>query len=686
MKRFLSITFFIIIGFTAFSQDSLNAVDLKEIVFTGQFEPQSLKQSVYQVRMINAEVINRRSATNVQSVLNTELGIRFANDLTLGISDIAMMGMSGQNVKILLDGVPLLDRGATKESLNQIDVRTIERIEIVEGPMSVVYGSDALAGVINIITKKGVDDGHKFSVNAFMQEETAGEEYSPLSGKGMHNKSISTNWLFGKWNASAGLTRNTSGGWREGREDASTEFEWHPKDQWLGSATVGFTKNKFNIWYRLNYLNEGILSKEGSFTDQATQTLMVVDREYITNRYTHQAQSAYKANEKWNFNAVISYQDYTRRTMTTSVNTKTGDRRLYVNEAGSQAESRFQSEVVRLIAVHKFSQQVSLQTGVDVNLNKGMGDRIEGTQSINDYALFASTEFAPTKRLNIRPGLRFMHNSVYEAPPVIPSVNAKLVLSEKLDLRLAYAYGFRAPALRELYFSFHDANHSIDGNKNLKAENSNSFSASLVAEAYRNGRNRVTSTLGTSYNLFQNMISLGSIDPENPNLFTYVNIYRNKTTGFTLNNNFVTKNIIGQVGLSYIANYNQLSENEDSLPSLLWTPEINGSISYYFEKPGASLSAFYKFNGPRSNYTTAVVDNEEVVRLGKIGSYHWTDVTASKKITKLLELNAGVKNIFNVTQVNNTVITGGSAHSSGGPMPVGYGRSYFLSLNFEFVK
>ena len=71
------------------------------------------------------------------------------------ISNVEMMGMSGRNMKILLDGVPLVDRSDLKEGLNQIDINTVERIEIVEGPMSVVYGTDALAGVINIITKKG---------------------------------------------------------------------------------------------------------------------------------------------------------------------------------------------------------------------------------------------------------------------------------------------------------------------------------------------------------------------------------------------------------------------------------------------------------------------------------------------------------------------------------------------------
>jgi len=127
---------------------------LNEVIVTGQYEPQSLKKSVYNVRVIDSERIRLRAAVNVMGVLNNELGFRFSNDLTLGTTDVQLMGMSGRNVKILLDGLPMVDRGDTRESLNQIDINSIERIEIVEGPMSVSYGSDALAGVVNIITKK----------------------------------------------------------------------------------------------------------------------------------------------------------------------------------------------------------------------------------------------------------------------------------------------------------------------------------------------------------------------------------------------------------------------------------------------------------------------------------------------------------------------------------------------------
>jgi len=88
-----------------------------------------------------------------------------------------MLGLSGQYVKVLIDGVPLEGRSGTANAvdLSQINVLSIDRIEIVEGPMSVNYGADALGGVINVITKKSTSQ--KLSAQVSLHEETVGEEY-----------------------------------------------------------------------------------------------------------------------------------------------------------------------------------------------------------------------------------------------------------------------------------------------------------------------------------------------------------------------------------------------------------------------------------------------------------------------------------------------------------------------------
>ena len=67
---------------------------------------------------------------------------------------MSVQGLSGENVKILIDGVPVVGRLNGNVDLSQINLTNIERVEIVEGPLSVNYGTNALAGTINLITKK----------------------------------------------------------------------------------------------------------------------------------------------------------------------------------------------------------------------------------------------------------------------------------------------------------------------------------------------------------------------------------------------------------------------------------------------------------------------------------------------------------------------------------------------------
>jgi outer membrane receptor for ferrienterochelin and colicins len=653
---------------------------LNEVVVTGQYEPQSIKKSVYNVRVIDSERIRLRAAVNVMGVLNNELGFRFANDLTLGTTDVQLMGMSGRNVKILLDGLPMVDRGDTRESLNQIDINSIERIEIVEGPMSVSYGSDALAGVINIITKKPGTE--QLGVSARIQEETANKEYNLLANQGLHIQNVGVTWQKKGWNGSAGITNNTFGGW-QGQSPGRAK-DWLPKDQLFGHGKVGYHTETINVYYRLDALKEDLLSQgtENVNTHQAR------DQKYITYRYVHQMQGDWKLSERLQLNGQASYTDYQRRTQTTILDLTTGQRTLSLGE-GEQDLSKFASQTYRATASYKISSSVSLQPGIDINLDAASGARIMGSPTINDYAVFVSSTLNPTSRISIRPGLRFVKNSVYDAPPAIPSLNTKFALTSNLDLRLAYARGFRSPALRELYFNFFDASHSIRGNPNLKAENSNSFNGSLAWQV----TTKFKSTLGFFYNDFSNLISYG-IDPSDPRISMNINIDKFKTTGFTLENVVGWKDIQATVGFSYIGRYNNLLATPDTvtyaggrLTSFMWSPEINTNLTYTLKKIDTKLSIFYKYSGKRPSYlATANADGQVSATLTEIAPFHWADFTITKTITKYLTLTTGVKNLFNLTRLANTSPDTGGAHSSSGPAPVSYGRSYFMGLSFQWYK
>lgn len=651
---------------------------LEQVVVTGQFEPQSVRQSVYQVRTISNERIMLRSPVNVQGALSTELGIRFSNDLTLGTADITLMGMGGQNVKILLDGIPIADRGETRESLNQIDINTIDRIEIIDGPMSVIYGSDALAGVINVITKKNLDN--KLTIDARVHEETAGKEYEPFSEKGVHNQSISANWAGKKLYAGAGFTRNTFGGWNEGRSVYVTnpfgDGEWHPKDQLMTNANIGFRKDKLNIWYRLNYLKETI-SPLGNATVE-TQTVFT-DQDYITNRFNHQLQADWNISSRWSFNGSATYQDLSRKTVTTNYDKSTGQETLSV-EAGSQSEAKIDMAMVRGFFLYKMSPVLSFQPGFEVNVSTGSGDRIDRERSISDYAAFISVEYKPTPNINIRPGARFIYNSVYNAPPIIPSLNTKFTLGDDFDLRFAYARGFRAPALRELYFYFYDANHSLEGNPDLKAEFSNSLSSSLTWNVPTQRALKVKSTFTGFYSVFDNLISL--VQYQNSVVFKYDNIYKYKTTGFTLENFFYLGNLSVTLGGSYIGSYNDLSAEDSSLPDFTWNTEINSVTSYHFAKIKNTLGLYYKYTGRRQSYFTDGTD----VHLGQVEDFHMVDVSSSQVLVKGLTLTLGIKNLFDVTQLTNSIQNTDAHTSSEGTVALSYGRSYFATLAYRWSK
>ncbi|MDR1055552.1 MAG: TonB-dependent receptor [Prevotellaceae bacterium] len=655
---------------------------LDAVVVTGQFSPQSLRNSVYKVRVVNSLQIKQKAAPNIQSLLNTEIGIRLSNDMALGETDFELMGMSGNNVKVLIDGVPVIDRGSNKQSLSQIDVNNIERVEIVEGPMSVVYGTDALAGVINIITKKASasPDRNSWTVSAGIQEETVGKEYKLSGGKGTHRENIHLGWV-GKTGiyVNGGFTRNSTGGW-EG-DKTGREKMWQPKNQYMYDGTVGFMKKDFNVWYRLDYLDEEINTPANGSELVPTR---VSDRKYITDRFNHQLQTDWKISSRMGLNVAASYQDYKRRTRTIVTNTETGEQWLSLDET-AQDTTKMKSAFARATATWKALPSLTLQPGVEYQWSKASGDRVNGEPSIEDISAYISAEWLPADWLSIRPGVRSILNSDYDAPIAIPTLLTKFAINHNMDLRLSYAYGFRAPTLRELYFSFHNANHNIDGNPDLKAEYSNNFSAAFTWRILHQSKVRLTTNLSVFFNDFRDRITIMQ-DANDPLHNIYQNYDKYKTVGGTWENTLIWENLQANIGFSLVGRYNRYSDDEllkdDDLPTFRFSPELSSSITYKLEKSGTDFSLFYKFTGKREEYYFDSDTNRAYLRGMK--AYNWADFTLSQKLWDYISINAGIKNIFNVTTIENT--SGGGHGTTGTASLVGCGRSYFIGLNFHLTK
>jgi len=647
-----------------------NLTQLDEVVVTGQFEPQSARQSVYRIRTISTERIQSIGATRLQDVLNTELNVRFSQDLALGGSNLSLQGLSGQNVKVLIDGVPMVGRQGTGNeiNINQVNVNSIERIEIVEGPMAVIYGADALAGVINIITKKP-EDG-KWSGSVKLHEETVGNEFG--ANQGIHNQTISVGYSKNSFYTLTDFAHNYFGGWQGQAEDR--DKEWHPKTQWLGSGLFGYKTEKLDVYYRLDYLNENIYNP-GLFSG-----IEAIDQNYITNRFMHQVQATYNLSERLRYNGALSYTDYKRKIQTVTVNKNTGDVRLALDPA-LQDLTQFDGFTFRGTFLYKLTNEISLQPGYDFNYESGSGGRLKaGTSSMGDYAIFISAEIKPNTWLSVRPGVRMVENTAYDAPPFIPSINAKFQLNEKHDLRVSYGRGFRAPSIRELYFNFFDASHAIEGNPDLNAELSHSYNVSWNAKLIAKPNWQLNSAITGFFNSVENMIGFG-VKPGNANITTYLNIDEFKTQGFTWLNTIKVKNIDLSAGVGYTGRYNQLIDTTQVPSSYLWSPEVNGSLMYAFPSMRSSISFYYKYTGRTPFLAT---DVNGLIELNETEGFHWADLSIQKSVYKKFNLSGGVRNIFNVTRINNMAANGGPVHGGGLTRPVGYGRSYFINLSYTF--
>lgn len=653
---------------TGRAQDSLQLFRLDEVVITGEVEPQSMQTTVYNVRTIPLERLQAQGATRLQDVLNTELNIRFSQDLALGGSNLSMMGLPGQNVKVLLDGVPIVGRQGTgnEVNINQININSIERIEVVEGPMAVTYGADALAGVINIITRKSPED--QLNVTATIHEETAGDEYG--WSKGIHNQNVTIGYRVKSFYFNGNVTHNKFHGWQG--DSINREKEWHPKTQWIGGGVVGYNKAGLNVYYRVDGLNEKI------YNPAQFQGREAIDQNYITKRLMHQVQMTNTFSERISANAAISYTNYERRTQTIAVDRETGRETLAA--PGLQNADRFKGFTARGALSYKLSDVISLQPGFDINTETGTSLRLkQGDNSVSDYAGFISADIK-TGVVSFRPGVRFVKNSIYDAPPVIPSLNTKIVLSENDDVKISYGRGFRAPSIRELYYNFFDASHSIEGNPNLQAELSHSFNVSWNSRLIENERWSLKTTLSGFYNHVDNLIDYG-LRPGS-NATTYINVNLFKSTGFTAGATLKKSDLEFRAGFAYTGRYNSLVASGD-VPEFSWSPEINSSVSYRFA-PSITAFMFYKYTGKTPAYVIDSNNNSAV--LSETAGYHWADLTLQKSFVQYVSVSVGVRNLFDVTRITNAA-TGGAGHGmSNSTRPIGYGRSFFATINFRLTK
>lgn len=649
-------------------------ITLNEVVVTAQYAPNSPEKAVHKIKIIDNKKIKAMGAQNLRDVLTNELNIRLSQDNVLG-SNMSLQGVSGQNVKILVDGVPVTGRLNGNIDISQINMNNVERVEIIEGPLSVNYGTDALGGTINIITQKTQKETLELASNNYY--ESTGQ-YN-FTGKAGYHKGKEIITLSGG--------RNYFDGWRTDDKpfyieqvrlaDSLRYKNWKPKEQYFGTIYYGHYFNKLKFGYTGDYFYEQVTNRG---LPRLPYYETAFDDYYTTNRINNLLNLAGQVNKKQYLNLLVAHNHF-KRLKNTYYKDLTSIEEILTENASDQDTSVFNNIMSRgSISTTKDSTKINAELGYDINHETATGIRIEKQkQLITDYAIFSSAEYKPFSKLIIRPGLRIIYNTAYKAP-LVPSVNIKYDFfanenKENATLRFSYARGFRAPSLKELYFYFVDINHNITGNQNLKAEQSHNFN---ITTSYNKLKNNKAWKLELSafYNYIENMISLAQ---ESNTQYSYFNIDKFQTLGLQLQNEFSIDHFKWSIGAAYIGRYNQFVQEVES-ETFSYVPEARCNLFYEWHKQKLTCAVFYKYTGKLPNI--ALNSQNELVEM-QIQDYHTLDCSVSKRLFKnKINIAIGAKNMLDVKNINGAI--SGQAHaSSSNSISVGMGRTYFIKVDIN---
>ena len=655
-----------------------------EIVSTGQFAPRSKQSSVYNVKVISEDMIKAKSSPTLQDLLSTELNMRVENDAVLG-SSVSINGVSGQNVKIMIDGIPLVGRENGNINLDNVDMNNVERVEVIEGPMSALYGSNALGGVINVITKKKAEDG--FSYRAGTYGESVGK----------YDANIGTSYSKEGYRAHFDIGRKFFAGWDA--DQGKRDLQWNPKEQYFVDLKLMKNINDIEYSFNSNLFDEFVLNRlENKFEKDSLPSGLFdyysLDDEYKSYRLTNSLNIHGKASENRFIDVSLSHQRYSRERQVFTKNRTT----LQRNQSdGPDAKSKniFQNYLLRANYSHDdVNDNLSYGVGMETNYDNAQGDKLDSeSPEILDVGVYTSVEYRPTERLVLQPMLRYIYNSKYTAP-LIPTLNMKYTFGRKLTARAAVSRGFRAPSLKELHFSFIDVNHYIVADENLKAETSFNSNLTLNYSAQSDG-NVFGAELKGFYNDISNMIeNVQSDEKVEETIIYYVqNRSQHKTGGGDFSISYFREEASLRFGISYVGKTNPVSDTSasgvvsQSVSELFFSPEFSLNMQYYFRDIGLSFNTFYKFTGEQAG----VYLNEGKLINSLISSYNMLDVSVQQKFfSDKLVFSIGVKNLLDVVDVNIIGRTSSAAHSGGGggggnvgSIPLSWGRSFFTSLRLD---
>ncbi len=636
------------------AQDDILSNQLEDVVITAQYAPQSDKNAVYKVKVINEMTIQKKAAVNLRELLLQELNLDLTQNSVFGTS-IQLQGISKENIKILIDGVPIIGRLNGIIDMNQINLSNIQRVEIIEGPVSVFYGTDAMGGVINLVSKKWQENKVDGNLTAYYESITALKLDASLGYKFKHSNIRLSGGLYQFDGAST--------------DDAPRNINWEKRKQYHSELQFGTQLLGMKLRYNGRFSNEKLFH-----LGEPNRRGKIKDQNYFTTRFDNNINlNGYIFDNKY-LDVTLSKLNYQRYHTTYDVDPITYEATLSEKDQKEDNIVKYQYNGIKAqLGQNKQESKLNYAVGIDLFKEITEGERIlDNRQDISTYALLSSLNYKINK-LELQPGARWTLNSSY-GTFLSPSFNSIYKFDSNNNIRFSYARGFRAPSLKELFLDFHISagpnTFIISGNEQLEVEKSHSFNIlySYQKQLANDGSLAIEPSL--FYNEITDLITLSELVDFKRH---YINIDKFKSVGGKINVKYNPNSVLSlHMGIAITGRYNKFNESFDT-QEFLYSPEVVSSIDYRWEKLGLNMNLFHKYSGERDGFIIGE-QSDQLVQTTR-GDFHHLDATVSKSFfNHKMTMSIGVKNIFDVTDIE-TINEAGQAHARDQQL---WGRSFFV--------
>ncbi|MBO9731697.1 MAG: TonB-dependent receptor [Chitinophaga sp.] len=612
--------------FTVVAQDSSRISQLNEITVTANKGPLKASETGKVVTILTREYLQQNSGKSIAGILNQQTGLVLigAENNRGTTPSIIMRGAASGNALVLVDGLPVTDASQSNNSfdLNFITPDQVERIEILRGSQSTLYGSNAVAGVINIITRKS--GNKKFGVGL---NGSYGSYRDFQGGANIHGNVQRFSYLLS-------YQHEKANGFSDAYDPTGkANFDKDGFRQDAVFAKLGLSAGKhWNFQYLLNWNNYRHDLDEGAFQDDKDYT---GKSKYLLNGFG----SEYRfKNGSWH--VLYSYQRTNRTIVNDSAFQVPGayakfDSTLFTANT-HQVETYVNWDVthqIRLIGGAAYSRSNMQQKDYLQSFYSPAPETTilsPDSSHTSQTSLYASLLLHNMDGFNLEVGGRFNYHNLYGNNQTI-SLNPSYLINEHHKVFVNISSAYSVPSLYQLYTNGY-------GNTGLKPETTTSYEAGYQANV---AHNQVDFRVTGFWRDTRDLIIFYT------DMTTYASQFRNankqKAYGVEVEGSWqITKGLVLTANYTYAdGRVTILQDKKDtSYYNLYRIPKhaVNATLGYQ-ATPALYVSASGKYTGQRYEYDFLSKKNVPM------GDYYTLDLYGEYKFGNLLKIFAGFRNI-----------------------------------------